>query len=135
MQHKIFILCILTFVLCSGCLSVPEHKTESVNYTYEIRDVHIGYVNSASIIVIEYYNDNNIKIVDNKMSTTCTRFRYNIIDIKRSESKISTLHQYEKSTRYPNGRYILYLADEDEISGIGSNHPHSRKLDEETYLN
>lgn len=135
MTYKIITCLLFISVLCAGCLSGPEHKTESVNCTYDVRDVHFGYVNGASIIVVEYYDGNTIKMVDNKMSTTVTRFRFNIIDIERSKSNVSTLLQYEKSTRYPNGRYILYLADSDDISGIGSNHPHSRKADEETYIN
>lgn len=141
MQHKtiiciLFVLVLFVSVLFYGCVPQPENETELMNHTYIVRDIHIGYVNGASIIVVEYYDGNDIKIVDNKMiPTTWSGFRYNVIDIKRSESNESTLLQYERSTNYPTGRYILYLTNDKDISGIGSNYPRARKSDEETYIN
>ena len=71
MKNKYYFMLLVLFLLVasSGCIKLEgkEPVTESINKTYVVRDVHLGYVNGASIIVVEYYDGDEIKIVDNKL--------------------------------------------------------------------
>lgn len=135
-MKRYFILVVLfLLVVSSGCIDRNRNLvTESVNETYVVRDVHLGYVNGASIIVVEYYDGDEIKIVDNKLMNFVDPVRSNIITVKVSPYNESILYYYEKSNRYPKGRYILYLNNGTYFSGIDSNRPKSRSADEETFL-
>ena len=127
---------LLLTVLSSGCLD--KEDSVPVNITYPVRDVHIGYVNGASIIMVEYIDGEEIKIVDNKMLDYVDPVRSNMITIKKTQCNESSLLHYEQTQcrhSYPKGRYILYLAEDKNLVGIKSNHPHSRRGDEETFLN
>lgn len=135
-MKKYFILIALFLLVASlGCIDTNKNLiTESVNETYVVRDVHMGYVNGASIIVVEYYDGDEIKIVDNKLMNFVDPVRKNIITMKISPYNESVLYHYEKSNDYPKGRYILYLDNKTYFSGIKSNCPKSRSVDEETFL-
>lgn len=126
---------ILVSISICGCVDRDKYKvTYDVDIEYVVRDVHIGYVNGVSVIVVEYYDENSIKIIDNRMDNMVTPRRHNIITIERSSTKESTLFHYQRANYKPYGKYILYLSDDMEIGGTGSNHPHSRRADEETFL-
>ena len=133
---KYFMLLVLVLLVASlGCIDKNRNLiTESVNETYVVRDVHMGYVNGANIIVVEYYDGDEIKIVDNKLIPYVDAVRKNIITMKVSPYNESILYHYEKSNDYPKGRYVLYLDNETYFSGIDSNRPKSRSADEETFL-
>ena len=127
---------LVLLVASLGCIDKDRNLiTESINETYVVRDVHLGYVNGASIIVVEYYDGDEIKIVDNKLIPYVGAVRNNIITMKISPCRESRLYHYEKSNQYPKGRYILYLDNSTYFLGFGSNRPKSRSADEETFLN
>lgn len=134
-----FLILSLVCGLGLGCLTNTDREMESINITYPVRDVHIGYVNGASIIVVEYLDGNTIKLIDNKMSTMCDPHRIHEITIKPYEQKESYLLHYGRLAHpkpyvYPKGWYILYLNDNLSLKGIGSNNPHPDRADEETFL-
>ena len=141
-MKKYFVLLVLVLLVASlGCIDKDRNLiTESINETYVVRDVHLGYVNGASMIVVEYYDGDEIKIVDNKLMDFVDPERSNIIIVKVSPYNESILYHYEKLSccgrfeNYPKGRYILYLDNETYFSGIKSNRPKSRSADEETFL-
>lgn len=121
------------------CIANNDVETESVNLSYPVREVHLGYVNGASIIIVEYIDGDAIKLLDNKMSTLCDPKRMNEITMKTYEGRDSYLLFYERLVRpnpyiYPRGRYILYLNNTTKLGGIGSNNPHPDRPDEETFL-
>lgn len=136
-MKKYFVLLVLLLLVASlGCIDTNKNPIiESVNETYVVRDVHLGYINGASVIVVEYYDGDEMKIVDNKLMNFVDPVRKNIITMKVSPYNESILYHYEKSNDYPKGRYILYLDDKTYFSGIDSNRPKSRSADEETFLN
>ena len=135
-MKRYFVLLVLVLLVASlGCIDRDRNLiTESVNETYVVRDVHLGYVNGVSIIAVEYYDGDEIKMVDNKLMTFVDPVRSNIITVRVSPYNESRLYYYEKSNQYPKGRYILYLDDKMYFSGIDSNRPKSRSADEETFL-
>lgn len=143
-MSNILIVAVIFFVILiggmgAGCVDIDNAEMESINISYLVRDVYLGYVNGVSIIVVEYIDGPRIKLIDNKMSTLCDARRMNDIIMKTTQEKESYLLYYErlaepKAYTYPKGRYILYLSDTQSLNGVDSNNPHPDRRDEETFL-
>jgi len=91
---------------------------------------------------VEYYDGDTILIVDNQH--VYRDLRKNDIIVKRSPTNQSYMHWYSTNTRtpnesslescYPQNKYILYLGDDLEASGMSTHTPHSRRSDYDSFI-
>ena len=134
----------LLFLVCasSGCIDMTGPGFDEKNITYDVRDVHIGYEGGATILLVEYYKDNNVCFVDNRMRWDG---RINSITIKKSWDNNSHLlwcasNRQEKKSRwhnnyYPRNKYVLYISDTMECKGTQTHTYHTDRKDDNSFIN
>jgi len=142
----VFVLMSMTIVFAGLAFVSYEHQSPiryaDVNETYEVRDVYRGYDDGHKIMAVEYYDGDTILIVDNQH--VYGSLRENDIIVKRSPTNQSYMHWYSTNTRtdresslescYPRNKYILYLGDDLEGSGMSTHTSHARGGDHDSFI-
>ena len=141
---------ILVFLLVGASVGVMRFISDReansgyipIGTVYAVRDVHIGYEGGHSIIMVEYYYNNHIRTVDNKMHW---EERINQITVERATETNATLEWCSKNRQthkrwlncsyYPQNKYILYLPDNVDCSGVKSYTYRSDQEDYESWVN
>jgi hypothetical protein len=93
---------------------VPRGDYQSVNTTYDVKEVHLGYANGYSFIEVLYYDNGRIKIIDGS--------NYNLNSINVYSTNKSQSYMVHKLTatenRRPKNIYDLYVTENMSFTGI-----------------
>jgi len=130
---------------CAGISDETKNNFVDTNVVYDVRDVHIGYEGGYRIIMVEYYDGDVIRTVDNQMGV---HYRINHIDTKRSLDGNATLLLYavnihskksrwswDNSEFYPRCKYVLSIPDDMDCGGLKTHIYHTDYEDDESWIN
>jgi hypothetical protein len=95
-------------------MDVPRGDYKTVNTTYDVKEVHLGYANGYSFIEVLYYDHGRIKIIDG------SNYGLNSITVYSTNKQQSYMVHRLTATenRIPKNMYDLYVNENMSFTGI-----------------